>query len=93
MIALVFTVSTVLKSLILVLESMEKRGILRPQYKSYPPEATASALSRWFFTWINPLFRRGFSNLLVIDDLFSLDKHLLSDRTHEHMQASWSKGT
>jgi hypothetical protein len=92
MIALVFTVATVLKFLILVLESMEKRRILRPQYQSYPPEATASALSRWFFTWINSLFQRGFSNLLDIEDLFSLDKHLLSDRTHERMQASWAKG-
>ncbi|KAL1965989.1 hypothetical protein VTN77DRAFT_4929 [Rasamsonia byssochlamydoides] len=92
-IAIVFTVAVGLKALALLLESGEKRWILRSEYKAYPPEATASIFTRSFFAWLNPLFARGFSKLLSVDDLFQLDKQLLSERVHARMEAEWAKVT
>lgn len=92
MIALAFTATVVLKFVILLFEATEKRWMLRPQYKAYPPEATSGIINRSFFVWINSLFWAGFGKLLVIDDLFALDKHLVSERVHTRMQAAWSQG-
>lgn len=91
-IAIVFTVAVVLKLVALLLESLEKRWILRSEYKAYPPEATASIFTRSFFWWLSPLFARGFSKVLSVDDLFPLDKQLLSERVHSRMEAAWAKG-
>ncbi|KAL1981958.1 hypothetical protein VTN96DRAFT_1970 [Rasamsonia emersonii] len=92
-IAIVFTVAVGLKLVALLLESVEKRWILRSEYKAYPPEATASIFTRSFFWWLNPLLARGFSKLLSVDDLFFLDKQLLSERVHSRMEAAWAKVT
>ncbi|KAL1959109.1 hypothetical protein VTO42DRAFT_2896 [Malbranchea cinnamomea] len=91
MIAFAFTATVVLKFFMLLFEATEKRWMLRPQYKAYPPEATSGILNRSFFVWLNSLFWAGFGRLLVIDDLFALDKHLVSERIHGQMQAAWSK--
>jgi ATP-binding cassette subfamily C (CFTR/MRP) protein 1 len=91
-IAIVSTVTVGLKALILLLEAVEKRLILRPVYKSYPPEATSSVYNKSFFWWLNPLFAKGFMRLIRIDDLFTLDKHMFSERVHERMEAAWNRG-
>jgi ATP-binding cassette subfamily C (CFTR/MRP) protein 1 len=90
--AIVFSVAVGLKALALLLESVEKRRILRSQYKAYPPEATASIFTRSFFSWLNPLFARGFFKLLSVDDLFTLDKQLFSGRVHTRLETAWAKG-
>ncbi|KMP02660.1 canalicular multispecific organic anion transporter 1 [Coccidioides immitis RMSCC 2394] len=91
LIALTFTVTVALKVIILVLEAAPKRGILKPEYQAYPPEATSGVINRSFFWWVNPLFWFGYSNLLSIENLFNLDKHLVSERVHQRMEAAWSK--
>lgn len=94
LIATMFTVTVGIKTLALILEALEKRGILLPEYRSYPHEATASIWNRSLFWWLNPLFRKGFSQLLGVDDLFVLDKHLASERIDSTMTAMWNnKGT
>lgn len=93
MVAMAFSVAVGLKFVILLLEAAQKRGILRLEYQSYPPEATSGIFNRSFFLWLNSLFWAGFSKLLGIDDLFVLDKHLLSERVHDRMQERWSKGS
>ncbi|KAL9085185.1 MAG: hypothetical protein Q9165_007716 [Trypethelium subeluteriae] len=90
-IAAVLTTSTCIKCVLLVLEAIEKRSILKASYKSYPPEATSSIFSKLFFSWQWPLFRKGFSTTLAIDDLFLLDKHLNSDYLHYLLQSAWEK--
>jgi ATP-binding cassette subfamily C (CFTR/MRP) protein 1 len=90
-IAIVTVVVTVLKIVLVALESIEKRGILRAPFQTLPPEATSSTLSRWFFTWQLPLFREGYTKELSVDDLFQLDKHLGSRYLHGQLQAEWSK--
>ena len=91
-ITMVFTASVGLKAVLLVLESMEKRRFLRPDYASYPPEATGGIFNRSVFWWIISLLRRGFSNLLLIDDLYVLDKHLRSDRLRDLLSAAYEQG-
>jgi ATP-binding cassette, subfamily C (CFTR/MRP), member 1 len=91
-IAIVFTSSVGLKVVILLLEAVEKRWILQPKYKAYPPEAISGIYNKSFFWWLNPLFRRGFSKLLFTEDLFTLDKHLTTESLQERLQRAWDKG-
>lgn len=81
-----------MKTFILVLEALEKRRVLRSEYRASPPEATASIFNRSFFWWLNPLFFKGFSSLLRIDDLFVVDKQMRSDYVHERMEQAYNKG-
>jgi ATP-binding cassette, subfamily C (CFTR/MRP), member 1 len=91
-IAIVFTAAVTLKVAILLLEALEKRWILQPRYKSYPPEATSGIFNKGFFWWLNPLFRKGFSKLLFIEELYTLDKHLDAEYIQERLQRSWDRG-
>src|SRR5689334_16131041 len=58
-IAYVSTAAVAVKALVLVLEALGKRRLLRPEYQDYPPEATSGIYNRSFFWWLNPLFRLG----------------------------------
>ena len=91
-IAIVSSVAVGTKLLLLVLESMEKRNILKDEYKNYPPEATAGIFNRAFFLWLNSLFKKGFSSLMSVDDLFKLDKQLGSERLQDNLEAEWNLG-
>lgn len=92
LIAVIFSVTVGLKTLALIVEAFEKRRILQLEYRNYPPEATAGLWNRSFFWWLNSLFRKGFSQLLNVEDLFMLDKHLASERLQGTMMGMWSKG-
>ncbi|KAK4224363.1 hypothetical protein QBC38DRAFT_18446 [Podospora fimiseda] len=89
-IAYVSVTSVVAKGFVLILEALEKRRFLRPEYLVYGPEATASVYSRSFFWWLNPLFRLGFRRVLDVDDLFALDKHFQASYEHNRFRAVWS---
>lgn len=80
------------KAVVLVLEALEKHRLLLPEYWSWPPEATASIYNRFFFWWLNPLFRDGFSRVLEIDDLFQLDKQLSASHCYENFVTTWNAG-
>ncbi|PYI12596.1 hypothetical protein BO78DRAFT_392440 [Aspergillus sclerotiicarbonarius CBS 121057] len=90
-IAIITSVNVGIKLLLLLLEATEKRRILRPEYKNYPPEALAGIYNKSFFGWLNSLFYRGFSNVLRVDDLFVLDKQLESRRLHGVLQSFWNE--
>ncbi|KAJ5370421.1 uncharacterized protein N7496_006513 [Penicillium cataractarum] len=90
-IAIVTTVAVGGKLLLVVLEAIEKRHILKTEFTGYPPEATAGFYNRSFFWWLNPLFKNGFSNNLSVEDLFVLDKELSSERLLAMFEERWSK--
>ncbi|KAI9709500.1 MAG: hypothetical protein M1820_003260 [Bogoriella megaspora] len=90
-IAAVFTTGVCFKAINLLLEATEKRSNLKASYKAYPPEATSSIFSRFFFSWQWPLFRKGFSSTLVVDDLFTLDKHLSSENLYGLFRSAWKQ--
>lgn len=93
MISILFTTRVGVKLFLAIFEARGKENILLPQYTNLPPEATAGIINRVFFWWQNPLFRRGYSNSLTVDDLFQLDKHLKSEYLHHLMQSAWDKVT
>lgn len=91
-IATVTTVALGVKLLLVILEAVEKRSILKSEFQGYPPEATAGFYSKAVFFWLNPLFKVGFSNHISVEDLFVLDKELSSERLLAIFEEQWSKG-
>ncbi|KAL2157845.1 hypothetical protein VTH06DRAFT_4897 [Thermothelomyces fergusii] len=87
------TAAVAIKASVLVLEALDKRDALRPQFRDYPPEATSSIFNRAFFWWLNPLFGQGFRRDLDIDDLFLLDKHLRASYGFARFQSLWNSVT
>ncbi|KAJ6131239.1 hypothetical protein N7523_001699 [Penicillium sp. IBT 18751x] len=90
-IALITSVAVGAKCLLVLLEAVEKRSILKTEFAGYPSEATAGFYNRSLFWWLNPLFRVGYSNVLSVRDLFVLDKELSSERLLALFEERWSK--
>ncbi|KAF9765372.1 hypothetical protein IL306_002343 [Fusarium sp. DS 682] len=90
--AIIALVVTVLKIVMLAVEATEKRGFLRLQYRTLPPEVTSGILTRWFFSWQLSLFRAGYSKKLEIGTLFPLEKHFKSLYLQNLLQTAWTKG-
>ena len=91
--AIVMTVGVVVKAMLLLLEMLEKHDILAPTLEVSPPEATAGIFNKFFFWWLNSLFREGFSRTLAVEDLFILDKHLKSRYLETILQSAWIRVT
>lgn len=88
-VAAITTVSFAFKFLLVVIEAVEKRAILRPQWKSTSPEATSGLFSRSIFWWLNDLFRTGFKRSLSLEDLLPLDKHLTCAYLYDRLHTAW----
>ncbi|KAI9928790.1 hypothetical protein MW887_002008 [Aspergillus wentii] len=91
-IAILTSVALAWKAVLLVLETAEKRSILKPEYKGYPPEATGSIFNKVFFIWLIPLFKNGFSRILAVNDLFALEKQLSSQPLQDKLEPLWNEG-
>lgn len=91
-IALEAIVALSIKAVVLLLEATEKRVLLKTPYRSYPREAVGGILNRSFFWWLNPLFFLGYRQVLEIDDLYALDKHLEAARLQRSLQSAWTRG-
>lgn len=88
-VAAVTTVSFIVKLLLVIFESVEKRSILHPKWKSTSPEATSGLFSRSVFWWLNVLLRTGFNRSISMEDLLPLDKHLTCDYLYYRIQTAW----
>lgn len=82
-----------LKAVALVMEAQNKRRILQAPYKTYSPEALSGIINRTFQWWINPLFIKGFSNLLSVEQLFPSDQQLTSKALFFKTSKLWPKCT
>ncbi|KAF2757243.1 canalicular multispecific organic anion transporter 1 [Pseudovirgaria hyperparasitica] len=91
--AVLFILICGIKGVSLLLESQQKRHLLRPAYETCPPEALAGTFNRWTFWWLNSLFKVGFKANLDVDDLYPLDKSLQSEHLDYIMQTSWHRVT
>jgi hypothetical protein len=47
--ASMITVAVIMKGILLMLESLEKRSILLPYYRTLLQESTASMFNQWFY--------------------------------------------
>ena len=89
-IAAVTTASFAVKGALLLVEAIEKRGLLRVKSRQQSPEATSGLFGKNFFWWLNRLFLAGFSHSLDIDELLPLDKHLTSEYLYNRLQTAWA---
>ena len=87
------TLLVVTTAMLLVIESITKANILLRQdpYK-HTPEATAGIFNRYFFMWLNPLFKEGYTKALTIEGLCNLDKHLTSQYLARVSYQDWKIG-
>jgi len=90
-VATVFGPRLGLKVFLAIVEARDKRRHLLPDFANNPPEATSGMYKRATFWWLNPLFKKGFSATLSIEDLFQLDKHLQADYLHHLLGSSWAR--
>ena len=88
-IAATMTASVVIKAVLVVVEAIEKRNILRDEWKAATPEETAGFYNQAFFWWLNPLFFKGYSKSLEVDELYTLDRHLSSDYLYPRVKTAW----
>ncbi|KAJ5714058.1 uncharacterized protein N7483_011239 [Penicillium malachiteum] len=88
-IATVTSIAMCVKLLLVILEAVEKRRILKEEYQGYPPEATSGFYSQAMFYWLNPLFKIGYTSTLNVEDLFALDKELSSERLLTMFEERW----
>ncbi|KAL7796349.1 P-loop containing nucleoside triphosphate hydrolase protein [Trichoderma afarasin] len=78
-----FTAAVVLKTAILFLESRKKSKWMNWNEKEHSPEETSGILSLGVFFWLNKLFLDGYRKMMLLDDLYSLDKSLDPEIIHE----------
>jgi ABC-type multidrug transport system fused ATPase/permease subunit len=89
MLASAFTITIALKFAVLVLEAQNKRSSLKRPYRNYAREALSGIFNRTVFWWVNPLFVGGFSKVLTLDDLGSIDESLSSEPLRDRIQSTW----
>lgn len=90
-ILILFTSSVVLRAILLILESIEKRGILLPPHKTASPEVISGPLNRGVFFWLSTLFFKGHTHILKLEDLYPLDPKMHSQDLYETLKAAWDK--
>jgi hypothetical protein len=88
-IAAVFTSTLGVKIMILVIEAVEKRGILLEPYQGTSPEATSGIYSRSFFWWLNKLMTTGYRRVIQNEDLFPIDEEMKSAFLRDQGQQAW----
>ncbi|EWG50811.1 hypothetical protein FVEG_09941 [Fusarium verticillioides 7600] len=82
--ASVLTASTVLKAVMVYLESRQKEKWLGWDVKQHSPEETSGIWNLGVFFWLNTLFMKGYRVILTLDSLYPLDKALAAE-THQKL--------
>jgi hypothetical protein len=91
--SVVFTAAVGVKLVITVLESVEKRKILRDPYKNSPRETLSGVFNRNVFWWLNPLLGTGFSKIIDIVSLPEIDDRLNCPVAQIKLQKRWDTCT
>lgn len=91
-VTVLFTVSWVVKSTLLVVESTGKRSLLKKPFAGGAHEGTSGVFSRSLFWWLNGLLWKGSRNTLTIDDLPELDDDLKAAANPQALIEKWNQG-
>ena len=91
-IPILFICTVVIRCVLIILESTEKRSIMLPPYSSYPKEAISGSFSRGVFFWLTSLFLNGYKNILFLDDLYPLDEKLRTKGLQANFKEVWDGG-
>ncbi|KAJ4993969.1 Canalicular multispecific organic anion transporter 1-like protein 2 [Stagonosporopsis vannaccii] len=89
--ARLFTASVALKVVILLLESKQKTAWLQWDWEKHSPEESSGFFDLGMFTWLKQLFLAGFSSVLAMDNLYSLDQDLSSETLHGFLNAHFDR--
>ena len=88
----IFALSWVVKVVMLILESTEKRSLLKKGFEKSPIEETSGVFNRTLFWWLNPLLWKGSQITLTVDDLPALDEDLRAASNPQILLEKWGKG-
>ncbi|TKA67675.1 hypothetical protein B0A49_10530 [Cryomyces minteri] len=79
-VTVLFTISTSIKAVMMVLEAGEKAQYLPHSTRNRCPEETSSILNRSIFYWLNKILWLGARHVLLPDDIHELEPGLMSDQ-------------
>ncbi|KAJ5678957.1 P-loop containing nucleoside triphosphate hydrolase protein [Penicillium macrosclerotiorum] len=91
LISILFAVSWIGKVIVLVLESTEKRSLLKKEYTESSLEATSSIFNRGIFWWLNGLLWKGSRTVLTVESLPVLDEDIQASSNPEELFEKWKK--
>jgi len=80
------------KLFILLLETVEKRRLLQQSDKDISVESTSGPFNRGLFVWLNGLLKAGFTKLLTLESLPSINEKLAADKIHDRFDTAWKRG-
>jgi ATP-binding cassette, subfamily C (CFTR/MRP), member 1 len=89
-IASIITAAVIMKGILLMLESLEKRSILLPHYRTLPQESIAGMFNQWFCWWMNPLLLFGYRNMHSLETLWEVDLDLSADENKSPLFNRWN---
>lgn len=89
--ARIFTATVAFKVLILLLESKKKTEWLHWNSEKHSPEESSGFFDLGLFTWLTRLFIAGYSSVLSMNNLYSLDESLSSEKMHDQLSACFRK--
>lgn len=92
LITLLFAVSVVGKAIILVLESTEKRHLLKKAFEGSAIETTGGIINRCLFWWINALLWKGSKTTLTVESLPVLADDIREASDPQQLAERWDKG-
>lgn len=86
-----FTASSIMKCIILLLEAKEKRAYFSSSDKQRSPEETSGLYSQGVFWWLNSIIIHGFRNILKPDDLYEVDEAMSTAVLDSKFWMAWNK--
>lgn len=90
--ALTLSLNLGFKLVVLLLETVEKRRLLPISEKEMiSMESTSGPFNRGLFVWLNGLLKAGFTHLLTLESLPSINEKLATDEIHGRFDAAWQK--
>jgi len=92
-VAYLYLASFCVKVLILSLEAIEKRSLLKQEWQGKAPEEVSGIYNRSLFLWLNKLISRGYRSVLTMDKLLPIDEELLSASRTTAVEERWVRGT
>jgi hypothetical protein len=91
-VTILFAIGWLSKVIILVLESTEKRSLLKKPFEGCSLESTASTFNRALLWWLNGLLWKGSKSTLTVDSLPTLDDAIKTASNPEELIEKWNKG-
>jgi hypothetical protein len=89
---ILFAVGWLGKVIILVLESKEKRALLKKPFEGSSLEATSGVFNRSLFWWLNGLLWKGSKTTLTVETLPDLDDDIKHASNPQDLIEKWKTG-